>query len=335
MSLQEQVIQILKENNFNGTALIAKGDHILVQVAHGYRDMESNIPMTTDVVFRVGSITKQFTAVAILQQVEAGTIQLSDSISKYISDVPYEHVVTIHHLLSNSSGIPNFDIHADYSDYLASSNFHERMVREVILPQPLHFTPGERFEYSSSGFIILTHILEQVTGKPYHTYLDEHIFQPLRMTHSGFHFLDTTEELFSSLYDLVENQIVLAQPFDMRIASGAGGLYSCAMDLYRWNRALMESTIVPRTQRDAMQKVHAVINETGGYGYGVLSVQHQNNEHNHQLVYHPGNGPGVFGQTMVIDNDVQITLLSNINDGKTFRPCFNAILECTLKYLDE
>ena len=319
MNVNDQINQTCKKHGFNGVVLLKNNTDTLFYDAFGYFDIENQIPMKKDAIFRIGSITKQFTAVAILQLVEKGLLKLTNPISWYIKNVPYKQEITIHHLLANSSGIANFNPFEDYSMYLNSDDYHEQIIQNVIFKLPLNFEPGERFEYSSSGYFILSYIIEVVTGLPYHLYLHQNIFDPLDMKHSGFHFMDMEIPNFTSLYEIENDQIIKSGPFDLRIASGAGGLYSCAEDLNRWLDGLLSNAILSKSYVDMMMQVQTSINQTGGYGYGVLSVQFEKDQVMHRMVYHPGNGPGVFAQATLYDQALKLIVLSNINDRKTFR----------------
>lgn len=199
------------------------------------------------------------------------------------------------------------------------------MIKEVILKKPLNFIPGERFEYSSSGFFILTHIIEIISKMPYHEYLKKYIFDVLGMKHSGFDFIGQVVPSFVSLYDLKDEKIVPAEPYDMRKASGAGGLFASTYDLYLYGRGLLEERLISKELVQLMFRVQTPINQQGGYGYGVVSILFKHNENQHVAVYHPGNGPGVYAQMMIIDRDIQIIALSNVNDRKTFQSCFSLI----------
>ena len=325
MLIEDRITDICHQTNFNGRILIAKGRDILFESSFGYADLEKKIPFSKKSIFRIGSITKQFTAVSILQLVEKGLLKLSDTIDHFIDGVTYDQSITIHHLLSNSSGIPSFDIHGDYDHLLASDSFHERMIKEIIFKKPLNFIPGERFEYSSSGFFILTHIIEVISKMPYHLYLKMYIFDVLGMKQSGFNFIDQKVPGFVSLYDMKENKIIPAIPYDMRKASGAGGLYSSTYDLFLYGRGLIEYRLITKPMVDMMFDIQTPINSQGGYGYGVISLHFNLNNKTHESIYHPGNGPGVFAQMMIIDRDIQIIALSNINDKKTFHACFKEL----------
>ncbi len=333
MVMENEIQTCCNECNFNGVILIADDKEIKYFQSFGYKDIEKKTKLSIDTVFRIGSITKQFTAMAILQLVERGELSLSDSISKFIEDIPYNQEITIHHLLSNSSGIPNFNPFSDYSEYLNSDNFHKEMVEKVIFRQPLNFTPGEKFEYSSSGYLILSYIIEILTKKSYSDFLQENIFNTSGMSNSGFCYKDIELPGFASLYDVSDGRIVKALDIDMRIASGGGGLYSTAMDLYKWNLALINSNLISLELQQKMFSVQTQINETGGYGYGVVSVTFEKEGQIHKLVYHPGNGPGVYAQNNLIDGNIQFIMLSNINDKITFKKCQEELDNIVKKYM--
>lgn len=331
MLIDNEINLCCKRNGFNGVVLIAKDNEIGFFQSFGYKDIDNKIELSNDTVFRIGSITKQFTAMAILQLVDRGKVELSDSISKYIKDVPYNQEITIHHLLSNCSGIPNFNPFADYSEYLNSDNFHREIVKNLIFKEPLNFTPGEKFEYSSSGYIILSYIIEILSNKTYSEFLKENIFDQLSMNSTGFCYKEIDIPGFASLYDVKEGKIEKAADIDMRIASGGGGLYSTAFDLFKWNQALLKSSLLPSRLQKEMFSVQTPINQTGGYGYGVVSVSLEIDGQTHKLIYHPGNGPGVYAQNNLIDENIQIIMLSNINDGITFKKCHKEVEDIVIK----
>jgi CubicO group peptidase (beta-lactamase class C family) len=153
------------------------------------------------------------------------------------------------------------------------------------------------------------------------------------MNNSGFCFKDIVIPGFTSLYDVKDEKIVKALDIDMRIASGGGGLYSSALDLFRWNLALINYRILSKELQNSMFSVQTPINETGGYGYGVISVNIKKKDKNHKFVYHPGNGPGVYAENTIIDNNIQLIMLSNINDSKTFRKCHEEVENILSEYL--
>jgi CubicO group peptidase (beta-lactamase class C family) len=323
----ENIHQICIETGFNGCVYIKSNDKIIISSCFGYDDLNLKTKLEKNSIFRIGSITKQFTAVSILKLVEDGLCQLDDPIDVYINSVPYQETITIHHLLSNCSGIPNFPVFDDYSEFLNSSNFHKKMIHEVIFSKALHFKPGSQFEYSSSGYMILSYIIEVISKKSYAEFLVEHIFKPLNMVDSGFHFKDKMINKMPQLYDMDQGEIVQAKDVDMRIASGGGGLYSSIFDLSKWNDALISHHILSDKYQKMMFDIQTPINDTAGYGYGVICQNIDKGDKKHQVVYHPGNGPGVFAQNTIFDLNIQLIMLSNINDKDTFRNCYNQIYE--------
>ncbi|MBN2696226.1 MAG: beta-lactamase family protein [Bacilli bacterium] len=333
MSIGKSIASVCKECGFNGSVLVAKEKDILYLDSFGYKDIKHKIRLDENCIFRIGSITKQFTAVAILQLVEKGICNLSDTIDKYIDNVPYEQKISIHQLLANCSGIPNFNPFEDYSEHLHSQNFHLSMIDKVIFPLPLSFDPGTKFEYSAGGYLILTYLIELLSKQTYAEYLQEHIFSLLEMNHTGFCFNEVTLPEFTSLYDVIDGEIVEAKDIDMRIASGGGGLYSSINDLFKWNRALINCQILSSQHKEMMFSVQTRINDRGGYGYGVISVEIQENDKPHRLVYHPGNGPGAYAHNNIIDDNIQLIILSNINDGTTFNRCFDKVLNIVRRTL--
>ena len=320
--IKENIFNLMKECKFNGNILIAKNEEVLFNEGYGYSDIETKKPFKGESIFRIGSITKQFTAFCVLQLVDKGLIFLEDPISKYINGIDYKDEITIHHLLSNSSGIPNFDIYGDYDELLRADNFHERMIKEIIFKLPLNFKPGEKFEYSSSGFFILTYIIELISKMHYSEYLEKFIFKPLDMKYTGFHFIDTSLPEFVSLYDYKDNKVIKAMPYDMRKASGAGGMFSTTLDIFKWNRALIDAKLISKKYIDLMFDIQTPISSSGGYGYGLINYKFDVEGRSHFASYHPGNGPGVFAQNMIIDNNIQFFIISNINVGKTFQELF-------------
>lgn len=315
MNITKQVRKVCEKHAYNGVVYIVDEDKQLFYEGFGYKNIESQSRMPKSAIFRIGSITKQFTAVAILQLIEKGLIHLTDTIDQFIDHVPYQHFITIHQLLSNCSGIGNFDPMDCFDDILSSKRVNERLVKEVVFKQPLHFIPGEKFEYSSSGYIILTYLIELITKKPYHEYLNEHIFKPLRMDHSGFDFLDTDRKDFVTFYGVIDGKIEKAKEIDMRIASGGGGLYSTPLDLEKWYHALLSYQLISKASLDKMFSIQTPMTKTGGYGYGVIVDPYLE----HEVIFHPGNGPGVFAQNTIYDRKIICIMLSNINDAKTFR----------------
>jgi CubicO group peptidase (beta-lactamase class C family) len=236
-SIPETIDELLrayaKQNAFNGTALVAQQGKILIDKGYGYKNLSLKTPNDSDTRFQVGSLTKQFTAVIILQLAEKHLIDLHDSVSKYLPDFPHGNEIKIENLLNHTSGI---------QDYVHDSLFQRRgwtnpiSVDSLVYffnSKPFHFVPGEGFEFSNSGYILLGMIIERVTGKPYYKVVRENIFQPLHMNHSGFDFRSLNPSLQALGYYGISGTIA-----DSSVLFASGSMYSTAKDLYLWDQAL-------------------------------------------------------------------------------------------------
>ncbi|MBV7334832.1 beta-lactamase family protein, partial [Chloroflexi bacterium TSY] len=211
--------------------------------------------------YRLGSVTKQFTAMAILLLEEQGKLDVQDRVCAYLEACPDGWTnITIHQLLVHTSGIPNFT---------SMSGFH-KLKKEHSTPlqtmaffkdEPLSFVPGEKWAYSNSGYIVLGVVLEQAAGVPYAAFLQEHIFEPLQMSDSGYEQSDS--ELAVGYRGRSEALFI-----DMSVPHAAGGLYSTVEDLYRWDRALYTNELVSDELLDKMFTPHALIPDSEGFGYG-------------------------------------------------------------------
>ena len=165
--------------------LITKGDKVLYRGGAGMADLELSIPMTADHVFEIGSITKQFTAVAILMLAEAGKLDVQDEITKYLPDYPTEdHKITIHHLLNHTSGIRSYT--SMNLQGIARTDMTPAELIDFFKNEPMDFAPGERWLYNNSGYILLGYIIEKVSGQSYEDFIEQRIFKTLGMENSRY-----------------------------------------------------------------------------------------------------------------------------------------------------
>jgi CubicO group peptidase (beta-lactamase class C family) len=232
-----------KQGRFSGAVLIAKGDKVLLRKGFGMANYELNVPNSPETVFRIGSITKMFTAFSILQLEEKGLLKVSDPVSKYIPEMPQGwSEVTIHQLLCHKSGIPIRDFTgAKYSD-LGDPRHVENALKEYA-DKPLLTKPGEVLSYSNVGYILLSRVIEKVSGKTYEEYLNENILKPAGMTHTAFdHAADVVEDRASG-YRFDGETVLNAVYGDPAGGSGAGALRSTVDDMYRFDRALKAGTL--------------------------------------------------------------------------------------------
>src|ERR1700754_3793441 len=169
------------------SVLISQKGHVVYKKAYGSANMELNVPITTDMVFDLGSITKQFTAVAILQLMEKGKLSLKDSLQKYIPDYPSKrYTITIENLLTHTSGISDYMRLGYKEPFMERRDFAPKELSHLFKNEPLEFEPGTQFKYSNSGYYLLGYIIEVITGESYERYIQENILSPLSLTHTFY-----------------------------------------------------------------------------------------------------------------------------------------------------
>ncbi|MHC5003020.1 MAG: serine hydrolase [Planctomycetota bacterium] len=254
---------------FSGAVAVARDDGIVLEKGYGPADRESGRPVTADTVFTIGSITKQFTAAAIMTLQMRGALAVEDRITDYFDDVPPDkRSITIHQLLTHTAGFP-----PAIGDDFDTSATRDRFLREALSVE-LRFPPGEGYEYSNVGYSLLGIIVELVSGEPYEHYLRTHLFTPAGMTRTGYLLPEYEEaELAVGYRDGERWGTFRGRP---KLADGPswhlranGGLHSTVGDMMRWDRALRGETILSADAKARMFAPHA--DEGGGqsfYGYG-------------------------------------------------------------------
>ncbi|MFQ6041535.1 MAG: serine hydrolase [Candidatus Poribacteria bacterium] len=249
--LVDSIFEEATQGDSPGAAvLVAKDGEILYQKGFGFANLEEHIPVTPDTKFRIGSITKQFTAAAILKLQEDGLLSVNDPLSKFIPDYPRGDEVTIHHLLGHTSGIHS---------YTSKPEFHKTVMEEVK-PEELiesfkhdefDFDPGEKWLYDNSGYFLLGYIVEKVSGESFGDYLKSHFFEPLGMKNTGVHSWRLNLENEASGYSYKNGEFHPAMKWDMSQAGGAGALYSTVGDLYRWNEGIFNGKVLSESSLKA------------------------------------------------------------------------------------
>lgn len=265
-SVDEFLNSLVKQQRFSGSILIARDGRVLMSKGYGMANYEWDVPNTPQTLFRLGSVTKQFTAVAIMMLQEIGKLNVEDSVCKYVADCPAAwQPVTIRHLLTHTSGIWNFTNTPDYPKTMPlPSSVVETIAR--FKDKPLEFAPGERFNYSNSGYVLLGHLIEKVSGQSYEAFLREHIFGPLRMTNTGYDTAGALLKHRASGYTLRTGHLTNAPYLDMTIPFAAGALYSTVEDLYLWDQALYTEKLVKQKTLDA---IFTPFKDNYGYGFSI------------------------------------------------------------------
>ncbi|HLW86189.1 MAG TPA: serine hydrolase [Candidatus Sulfotelmatobacter sp.] len=297
---------------FSGTVLVSEHDKVIFEKGYGWANREWNVPNTPDVKFRLGSITKQFTAMLIMQQVAKGSIKLDGHLSDYL---PYYRKdtgskVTISQLLSHTSGIPSFtDDPKFFSDvsrnYYAVDDFVKK-----FCSGDLQFEPGTKFHYDNSGFFLLGAILEHLTGKTYEALLQENIFVPLKMKDTGYDHHDDILPKRAAGYEQDLMGVVNAPYLDMALPYAAGSLYSTVEDLYKWDQALYTDKLLPN---DLKQKLFTPNLENYGFGWDVRAIPVGAPGAGQTMVSHEGgiNGFNTLEERLVGDHDL-IVIFNNV-----------------------
>jgi len=313
------VTRWLTSNGPGATVLVAKNGQVIYQKAFGKANLELDVDMTPQHIFRIGSITKQFTASAILKLAEQGKLSVRDDITKYIPDYPTPgHTITIEHLLTHTSGIKNYTSLPAWTPEVRRKDLTPRELINLFQGEPLDFAPGTDFRYSNSGYILLGYIVEVVSGKPYDQYLRENFFEPLGMQHA---YYEHTPDLVPGRipgYQNRDSHYANADFVSMTLPYAAGGLISNADDLFTWYEALMHGKVLQPESLRAAHTSHILSNgRPTGYGYGweIGNVQ------GHPTIKHTGRINGFVTYVVYLPSDkIFVAMLTNCdcaNDPET------------------
>ena len=303
--------------------LIAKKGEVLLEKGYGTANIELNVPMTSEMVFRIGSITKQFTAMAILQLVDKGQIALTDSIQKYIKDFHFKgKTITIENLLTHTSGIKGYEQIDPKVPNAMRVDFSPKAVIDSLDKLSLEFDPNTRYNYSNSNYFLLGYVIEQVSGKSYQQYIKENVIEPagLRST-----FYESQTQLITNRangYSLSDGKYWNADFISMALVYSAGALRSNGSDLYKWHKALYEGKIVKKeTFLKAIQPYKLVDGKQIDYGYGFFNKT----ENGINSIGHGGAIDGFRAIEMYYpEQEIYINLLCN-SETDTFERFFQSI----------
>lgn len=300
----ELLKQYTKQNSFNGVVLVAQKGKILLEKGYGYKNAAAKTLNDSNTVFQIGSITKQFTSAIILQLQEQHKLSLQDKLSKYIPDYPKGDSITIENLLTHTSGIYNYTNGNEYIKNNAAKPVNLDELISSFKNMPFDFSPGTEYRYSNSGYVLLGYIIERITGKSYFTVVNENIFKPLKMTHSGFDFSNLkSPNKGTGYFKLSEKSTHPATIVDSSQSYAAGAIYTTAGDLYKWDRALYTNSII---HDSSLQKAFTPYKSNYGYGWVIDS------SYGKKVVMHGGEISGYTGFIARIPSDeICIILLDN------------------------
>jgi len=303
---------------FNGSVLVAEKGEVVFKKGFGLANMEWDIPNQADTKHRLGSITKQFTSMLVLQLVQEGKLKLDVPITTYLPGYPKKNgdIITLHHLLTHTSGIP---------DYTSFPDFFKDKSRDPIIPaefinlfaaSALDFKPGERFQYSNSGYFLLGVIIEKVTGKTYEQVLQENILTPIKMANTGYDHHNTLLKNRASGYEKIGRTYTNANYLEMSVPFSAGALYSTVEDLYLWDQALYTEKLLSKKYMDLLfGKYVSEGRDYYGYGWFIGEIRIGNTNEQSQTIFHGGGINGFNTLITRIPADKSFIVLLNNTGG--------------------
>ena len=296
---------VVAEEDFSGSVLVARDGRTLLSKGYGLANREHGVPCTAKTKYRIGSVTKQFTAAAILALADDGELDVRDELELYLPDLPEAwHPITIHDLLSHQSGLPNV---TNDPEYMVWARLPSRPLKTIerVFDRPLDFEPGTDYAYSNTGFLTLALVVEEASGSRWETYLRERLLDPLGMEDTGHDRNDAILEHRASGYQEFMGKVFNAPFHDMSVPIGGGDVYSTVEDLLIWDEALHggEGRLLSEASRTAM-----VTPNRSSYGYGIVAGE---------LLGRPAvhHGGAIFGfraqLTRFLDERVTVIVLSN------------------------
>jgi CubicO group peptidase (beta-lactamase class C family) len=309
--IDEYVTAHVQVNDFSGTVVLAKDGKPLFLTSYGYANREWQIANAPDTKFGIGSITKQFTSMLIMQLREQGKLKLADPVCLYIARCPDAwKPVTIHHLLTHTSGILSHTSSPAWQARQMVPHTTDQIV-DYVRDLPLRSTPGERFAYNNFGYYLLGMVIEKVTGGKYEDVLKDQILAPAGMTDTGYGWPGTIIVKRASGYDGRGAALRNTRPIDMQSLFGAGGLYSTVLDLLKWNQILYGEKLLPEASKKLMW-TPALENYAFGWEIAAPAPETQG----HARMSHSGGGIG-FGANLIRVTDQKLTSIVLSNNEAT------------------
>ena len=298
-------MDVYTENqNFQGSVLVAKGNEILLNEGFGYSNVSLGIKNDSQTKFAIGSITKQFVATGIVQLEEKGLLKLDDAVGNYVNGLKYGNEITIHNLLTHTSGLVNV---TDLPELYALTDASDEDVISLVKDSDLIFNPGEQFLYNNTNYILLGMILEKVSGESMEDYFINHFFEPLGMEDTGITYgkdsviTATPYQGYIDIYE-VDDKPLLANAY------GAGSVYSTAEDMYRWNEALEGNEILSEKAKEKLFEGYISMGGAIKYSYGWMTGEDENGKY----YMHDGSTLGFAALSYKnVSEDITIIILSN------------------------
>ncbi len=312
-SMEELIRSFVAKKQFMGAVLVARQGNILLNKGYGFANLEWNIPNSPKTKFHLASVTKQFTAASILLLQERGKLNVNDPVRKYMPDAPAAwDKITIFNLLTHTSGIPDFIGFPDFASLEPFATTPQQLVAR-FRDKPLEFQPGDDWNYSNSGYILLGYLIEKISGEKYEQFVRENIFEPLGMADSGYDSNSAiiqnratgyTPELKIDRYSVVStHRLVNARYINWTIPFAAGGLYSTTQDLLRWEQGLLGGKLLSSA---SLKEMLTPFKHDYAFGLVVHTVD------GHQVIGYGGRGPGFdTALTYYPEDELTVVVLAN------------------------
>lgn len=306
--LHEYLGAHLVQGTFSGIVTVTEHGKPVYSQGFGMANYAEQLPNGADVKYRLGSISKSFTAVLVMQLQEQGKLNVQDNVSKYLPDFPNGDKITLHHLLSSTSGLPDF---VNFWKEVNTKPATTTDILALVKDKPLEFEPGTKWKYSSTGFVVLAQVIEQVTGKPYQKVLAQHILKPLKMHSTGVEFSKPVNGLALGYnHDGLHRK--LANPIDMSWCHAAGAIYSTPTDMAKFDAGLTGNKLLSDASKKQM---FTPVMKDYGYGWVIDSVAGQ------QRISHSGAINGFKANFIRLpETGIAITILSNYESQQVNGP---------------
>ncbi|MCQ2285382.1 MAG: beta-lactamase family protein [Bacteroidales bacterium] len=331
--MKEDAVVSLTEmmsSRFNGSMIIARGDRIIVKdnfgfvnLYNGKENLQNRVEnaITFSTFFELASVSKQFTAVSILQLIEAGKLNFDDKLTDFFPELPYQNI-TIHHLLTHTSGLPDY---IDFSEKIFSDRTrlwsNEEMIKLISKrAEKVHYKPGARFEYTNTNYMLLASIVEKISGQPFEEYVREHVFIPAGMDNTYYITEKNEHKDFVVAVGHQRNGQEIA-PYFMDGTIGDKGVYSTAEELFLWKKAIFDGNeVLSSEMKNKAMSVQNILNngrkadELYGYGFRI-----EENPHYGKLVFHGGLWRGYQHLFLHREkDDLTIIFLTNWRNGSHY-----------------
>jgi len=303
----DQIVQSYVSNKtFAGSVLVARGSDVIVSKGYGLANVEWNVPSSPSARFKVASITKQFTAAAILLLEERGRLKIDDLVKTYLPEAPPSwDRITLFHLLTHTAGFPG--LQSPPTGRQAPVESADGTVAgfvTALMQRPLESQPGERFNYTNSGYLVLGHLIQRLTGQSYETFIRENILMPLAMKDTG---LDSPSVIArrAGSYTVTPNGLVNASyPSDRIVPNTAAGLYSTTEDLMRWQNGLYGGKVISKV---SLQKMTTPFKGEYGLGVYIRTIDGR------LAATHGGGAPPFANLTYFFDRGISVVVLGNLS----------------------